>query len=263
MIGSLAATVSPLMKLGPLLLLYVLLIGVSLYLYDSMRTPARGQAREPASEHDAFDPLQADAPEPRRNAPFGGEFLEQDGGADAAPVRELLARVESLEGEVARLRRQLASGAGGRASGGGDASAVPAMEMADPGDLADPSFDDRAVAAFEVYLDEVNRRKAVERQRGVIEGQIKRLELNLSPRESVQVIDETLAYHKKISELYRVGWPKDEGGREERRVAFQMLHEDFKGRLERLVNAAAVEKITQGRIGRNRGFISGSQRSPR
>ena len=249
------------MKLAPLLLINLLLIGGALYLYDSLRTPPR---REQVDAVDAYDPLRAD------DLAIGGEDERTpapamlEGGGSETHVLALIARIESLEGDVVRLRRALAARAtggggddGAMGSGGGGA-ALPAIELDDVGDLEDPQFDERALGSIEAYLDEINRRKAVERQRGIVGAQLTRLGIELSDDQRQQVIAETLAYQKRATEVSRAGWPKDEAGRDQRRETFKALHAEYETKINRLVPADTAEKITSSRLARSRGFISGA-----
>ena len=251
------------MKLGPVLLMNVALIALALFVYDSMNSSKRRPAR---SEEPVYDPLQADdlaigdEPDYDADAP-----LLNAGGAELQ-VQGLLARIESLEGEISRLKRRNAAGgssggsSGGLASNGGE---VPAVEVPDVGDLEDPVFDERALGSIEAYMDEINRRKAIERQRGRIDGQLTRLGLDISDAQREGVINETLAYQQRVAELYKAGWPKDDAGREDRREAFKVLRTEYESKIGGVVPADMAEKITSSRLGRSRGYVPNTNRGDR
>lgn len=246
------------MKTGPLLVLNIALIAVALFVYDQMRATPAPAASGPGLDVGLRADDLHDAPPPRR---LDDEPMLSGGQVDIEMLRGLQSEIDSLRSELSRFKqsaRNAAAGGGAAAAARNPGEPMPTMDL-DVGDAESPVFEERSLASFEAYLDEVNRRRAIQRQRDRVEGQLERLELGLTPDEHKAVVDATVAYQAESAELFRAGWPKDEGGRAQRREAFETLQNSYASKIGGLVSADAAKKITESRIGRARGFVSGGQ----
>jgi len=246
------------MKLGPYLLINLVLVGGGLFLYDSLK----GDQAPRTIESSEYDSLQADDV---GEAPFERQapVMLSGGGNDV-----LARRVEQLEQTVADLRGLLASSQATSPSsattGGPAPTELPALASRDLLDEERPSYDEATLSSLRSYMDEITRRKNEERQRNRVTAELERQGLNLSEEQTKAVVDQTLLHQTKARDLLRQGgWPRDEKGREDRREAFKDLQGQYSSAIRTLVPSADAEKILNSRVSRGMGFFSGSATSRR
>ncbi len=236
------------MKLSYLLINIVLVAG-GIFVYDQIKSP------DPAgTTGGGYDPLQADAPYDPEPAPEGAGSMTSGGmrgSSDKATIRALEDRLASLERLISR--RTPPSSDGTPAPVGGKLPELAATDFIDP---ENPSFDEKTVQTIEAYVDEINRRKAIARQRERVGAELDRLGVELSDEQKKNVVDATLTYQDKARELLRQGWSRDEKGREARKEAFSSLQDEYATTINRLVPTSAAEKISSSRVARGMGFYN-------
>ena len=236
------------------LLINVLLVGGGIVINDLMKSPERAPAAQ-----DVYDPLRADdsatpEPTPRDGAPMTSGGMR--GSADKANLRALEDRIASLERTLSRLPRGDGSGDERPLPTGGKLPELAATDFIDP---VNPSYDEKTIQTLAAYVDEINRRKQLERQRERVDGELTRLGLELPEDQKRTVVDETLKFQDKSRDLLRQNWARDAAGAEALRQAFQGLQEEYVTTIKRLVPADAAEKITTSRIARGMGFYAGTE----
>ncbi len=239
------------MKLGPYLLINLLMVGGGIFIYDNLKSDTGSGSDAPV-----YDPLTAEAPSRDEPTP-APEPMELDGGANDVTNRDNTRRINSLERTIADLREELRSlkgsnGGGTTTSGNG---VMPSMASSDLVDEENPVFDDGTLSTISAYLDEINRRKNEERQMRRIETELERKDIDLSESQKESVVKETLAYQAKARDLLRKQFSRDEAGREERRQAFQGLQDEYASVIKSLVPEQQADQILDSRLGRGMGFF--------
>ena len=162
------------MKLGPYLLINLVLVGGGLFIYDSLK----GDQVPRTIESSEYDPLQADDV---GEAPFerAAPVMLSGGGNDvlARRVAELEQTVEDLRGLLASSR---ATGPASGTAGGTTPTELPALASRDLLDGEQPTYDEATLRSLRTYMDEINRRKNEDRQRNRVTAELERQGLNLS-----------------------------------------------------------------------------------
>lgn len=249
------------MKIGPYLLINLIVVGGGLFLYDSLKgdSPAR------VSDSGAFDPLQADdvGQPPARDPADATPAMLSGGGPEA-----LASRVGHLESILRDLRREIARTSASSSTGSGGAALpaggqLPSLASEDYVEGEEPTYNEKTLTTIESYMDEINRRKTEERQRNRVTAEIKRQGLDLTEGQTKDVVEITLAYQTKSRELVRKGWPRDETGRTGRKEAYKALQDEYSASIHELLPAADAEKIMESRIARGLGFFAGGSTSRR
>jgi hypothetical protein len=238
------------MKLGPQLLITMLLVAGGIFIYETMRSDsavggaAGGYELRPDGVGGSRGPAAGTA-----QLDGGGETLlaEQNAGR----LERLERRLATLQEELARLRR---APRGAAAAGG---TGVPAMDPRDIVNADDPRFDDGTLATIAAYFDEINRRKTVERERLRIGTELDRKGIMLSETQKTAIVEQTMAYQDRAREaLTSSGYPRDEAGRLERQQAFEALQAEYEATIRRLVpDEEKAGKILESRIARRVGFF--------
>lgn len=235
------------MNVGTYLLLTVPLVGVSLYVYDSVR----------GSSHAATsDVAPVGAPAPREaSVAAPGPVLQGDTSVQTERiVRETAERM---------LKELLAKGGGaggtGVISGGGSDAGLPAQQPlslgSEPEAVEGPNarFDERTLKVFRAYLDEAQRLEREEREVKMVGDTLERLGVSLTDAQRKSVIDTTVRYQKQRREAFRNLQPGTDN-REARQQAGKELRDAYSKAIYDLVPSAEAEKIVNG-IG---GFFRGA-----
>ncbi len=233
------------------LLINLVLVGGGIFAYDQLKADDRAPGRGGGYA----DPLTADAPFEGGADQDTPEPLRVEtgmrGSHDKATIRALEDRIASLERIISGLPR---GGSDGKPlPAGGKLPELAATDFIDPDN---PAYDEKTIQTIEAYVDEINRRKAEQRQRDRVDGELNRLDLGLTEAQKKGVIDETIRFQAKARDLMRQQWSRDEEGRTQRREAFQNLQDEFKVTINRLVPTEAAEKISTSRIARGMGFYN-------
>ena len=236
-------------------LLNVVLVAGGLFLYHTFVAPAP-QTPAPADydpfETDDLADVPDDLPDP----------VLLDSGADDALMRRNAENIAELKRELAMLLARRSSSTGGSDEPFASAKdgSLPALSDLDQVDEDNPVFDERSLKSLELMIDEINRRKAEERNRTRLSGELDRLGVDLNDDQRASVVQATLDYQKKARVLLRQGWPKDEAGREARKDAFGKLKDEYVATVNTLVPASEAEKITSSRISRSYGTFFNNRR---
>ncbi|MDA1194116.1 MAG: hypothetical protein O2894_02945 [Planctomycetota bacterium] len=245
------------------LLINIALVAGGLLLYHTL-------VGTPEAHHSAraYDHLQADSLQPGNLGDVPDDYnpapVVLDGGAGSALARRNAERLSSLESLLAKLSRRADGDTSSAEIGVAPDAALPSLSADDALGTGDtPVFDDRTLRSLEIYMDEINRRKQEENNRQRIDGELQRLGAELDADQRAAVVSATLSFQKKAGELMRQGWSRDDAGREQRRVAFDQLREEYTSTLNTLVPASEAEKIAGSRIVRGLGFFSPGDNSQR
>jgi len=240
------------MKHGPYLLINLLLVAGGIFIYDT---------------------LWRDATDLSRGGRMSNELAtssEPGSATDAAPredieafVQETLTRLQVLEEVLGDIRRT--AGSAPRAAARHEPPAAPTagtLPGLDPEHPLDPEgrrFDEKAIETLRAYLAEIDRRKHVEAQRRLVESELTRQDLGLTPSEQDAVVETTIEYRGRVVDLMRKRWARGEKGRAERAVAFENLRAGYRADLDRLVSADGVERIMSSSIAPGRSAPSGAR----
>jgi hypothetical protein len=248
------------MRLGPQLLITMLLVAGGIFIYDATRSgaPAAGTG----SGYELRPDGTGEAGEPAAE-PTGGSETLLDGGAETMLARNnagRIARLErsltTLEEALARLRRAPKSGAGAEAIDGGES--VPALDPRDIVNEENPHFDDATLATISAYFDEIHRRRSEERERMRIGIELDRQGVDLSETQKKAVINETVDYQERMRALLGRPYPPDEAGRTERQEALNDLKGDYEKTIRRIVpDEEKAQKVLESRTARRLGFTGG------
>lgn len=250
------------MRPGPYFLITLLLIAGGIFVYhnlvaDSPRTPA-------FDRHTSYVDTETRLPDPP--APPPGPAAEEEPGLRAGALEM---RAEANQREIARLweaiRRLGRSGPASEpdpsdssdAGTGGGGTTLPSLSPRDVLDTETPVFSDDTVRTLSAYIDEINRRKQEERMRTRLSADLARLDLGLDEEQEKAVIDQTLKFQKRRTDLLRRPYARDEAGQAERRDAVNALQEEYASIIKRLVPNEAAQKILDSRVSRSMGFFSG------
>ena len=240
------------MKLGPILLLNVLIAGGAVFSYHMVAGPA------PATDNTGYGDEMSVDPEPIAD-------VETDYVAEPAlqGVGDEVYRnkVEKLEKELASMKELLASlqVKGGKVSieGGSGGAAMPAIEMpiVEEGE-EDPEFTDDTLRSFRAMMEQVEQQRRDERIQEGLKRQLDRLGVELSEDQEQAVMKATLDFRQKTRNMWR-GLPRgaDDESREKRREAMEGMREEYSKTVYSLVPAADAEKIVNS-MGRGMGFSS-------
>jgi hypothetical protein len=238
------------MKLLPILLMNVALVGGGIVIYDQMREDA------PATTYAAggIDHVDVAGLSERIAALEGRAPGLRATGIDAG----LLARLETLESKLA-VRAP--------ADSGGDVDDTPSAPGTD-GDMAMPKLDDGVepstdeVRRFRKMMEAAEQLRRDERERDRLLAQLKELEVTLNPKQTDQLISATRDYRSKIGDVWRKSFSgaRDAGAdreamREQARQGMETLKEEFAVTINKFIPAGDAQKIVEnmGRVG-GRGF---------
>jgi hypothetical protein len=129
----------------------------------------------------------------------------------------------------------------------------------DPGpDPERPNFDPETVRRFRVLMEEVERIKEAERSANNVRDQLKRLEVQLTPREEEVVIAATLRFRNRSREVMRESVMQQKT-REERQAAMEQVRQAFADEINAAVAPANADRILEG-AGRYPGLGGGGRR---
>jgi len=233
------------MKLGPYLLLNVLVVGGGIFLYDTLK----GDPVVPSYTHTVTQAPEAARP----SADSPGPVVLDAGDADFQAERNRQ-KLQELEALIRRMAVPVDSGGGSTGAAGGT---VPALEMdaVEPGENA--VFDEKTLTTLKAYMDEIRRRDEEQRRKDRVNEELNRLDLRLSDSQRDAVVSATLSYQDKARDVMRGTYTRDEAGQSERRTALETLREEYAVTIRSLVPNAEAEKITSsGRLGRAFGFFA-------
>jgi hypothetical protein len=241
------------LKLGPYLLMNILLVGGGIFAYDALKgEPAHGGSG--GSYDYASEPIGP-------SAGAGGDIR----------ARNVDRRLDGLEAALKRIETRLAAGLAARPSaprdadpeggeavdpGGGGSATLPGFSGRDIVDTDNPVFDDETVKTLSAYMDEIARRKNEERQRKRIQAELDRIGVELDEALASRVVDESLAFQERARQLLtsqRFG--RDEEGRAERQAAMAGIAEEYKATINRLVPSEQATLIIESRLGRGMGYF--------
>ena len=234
------------------ILLNVLLVGGGILIYDTLK----GDPQSVSSGVGHYDPLRSDPVEEEDAGESRVVLL--DGGGEGILAKRNANRLDELEGQLASLARRAREGGGSDGTAGGADVPPIALEAPEVLDGVASGFDEPTLKSIEQYVDEINRRKMVERQRNRVEGEVTRLGLELNEAQTAAVVDLTLGYQEKARDLLRQTFSRDDKGREDRKQAYEQLRQEYTTSLNRLVPATEAEKITASRLSRGLGFSAGA-----
>ncbi len=236
------------MKIGPILLINLLLTGSALFVYDTVKSDS-----EPTQTH-TTTMIDGD-----------GEVTDVD---DSAPVELIgnggqmaLARLKAQEKEIASIKTLLAKlQAGGKSAPVFNEDGTPAAPMASI-DLPDvvgdekPVYDDQLIKNFRSLWDAADAQRREERITEGIQRQLDRLGVSLDETQTKGVIDATKGLRDKMRQVFTSmrGRGSDDGAREEMQAGMEELRGEYSKTIYSLVPAAEAEKIVEG-MSSNRGF---------
>ncbi len=239
------------MKLGPILLLNVLIAGSAVFSYHMIAGP---EAKDDNSGYEA---------------PMSGEFeVDEPEVATQEPALRGVGdevyrdKVMSLETEVASLKALLAKitvkstrpTADGTTSTGGPTAALelPVVEEGEE----NPEFDDATLRSLRAMMEQVEQQRRQERIEQGLQRQLDRLGVELSDDQEKAVIQATVGFRDKTRNMWR-NLPRggDDEAREKRREAMDTMREEYSKTVYSLVPAESAEKIVNS-MGRGMGFSS-------
>ncbi|MDJ0976789.1 MAG: hypothetical protein QNJ98_20200 [Planctomycetota bacterium] len=237
------------MKLGPILLLNVLIAGGAVFSYHMVAGPA------PATDNSGYEEDMSVDPEPIANVET--DYVEEPAlqGVGDEVYRK---KVETLEKELASMKELLASlqvKGGSAAPSGSNGSSMPALEMpiVEEGE-EDPEFTEDTLRSFRAMMEQVEQQRRDERIQEGLKRQLDRLGVELSEDQEQAVMKATLSFREKTRNMWR-SLPRgaDDESRDKRREAMEGMREEYSKTVYSLVPAADAEKIVNS-MGRGMGF---------
>jgi hypothetical protein len=229
------------------ILLNICLVGAGIFAYDALKF-GDGNAPEPSGDEVVIE--RSEEPRDLREEAPPPIVLEGTG------MEVLLARVAAQEQRIAELERALrertsvVADAGTDASPGESGSWRPSGGWNDPdaGDPSNPSIDQGELQRFRAYMEAVEQARRDERMQTMVEGQLDRLGVVLSPEQRETVVRQTLDYREKLRDVMTM--PRNiENEREERNAAIEEVRQEYSQAIYAAVPAQEAEKIIQG-VGR-------------
>jgi hypothetical protein len=231
------------MNVATYLMLTVPLVGGSLFLYDSVRSPAR-----PA--YDEVGDLRV--PPPPRETPKeeAGPMLQADPTAQIERiVRETVGRMLQERGGAgnpgAGTRTEVVEGTDGGAMSLPQMPSIDVPGGSDALDGPNARYDEQTVKVLRSYMDEIQRREREERQVQMVTSQLDRLGVALTDSQRKGVIEATLKYQHSVRDALRAVPPGQEN-REARTKVMQDVRDQYTKVLYDIAPAAEAEKIVNG-----------------
>lgn len=239
------------MKLLPILLMNVALVGGGIFVYDQMREEG------PATTYESS----------------GADHVEIAGLADRVAALEgrtpglratgvdagILARIEALESKSAvRAPDAASSGSAGETPSTAGTDGGMAMPTLDDG--VEPTADE--VQRFRKMMEAAERMRREERERDRLLAQLKELEISLNPKQTEQLMSATRDYRSKIGDVWRKSFSgarepgaDREAMREQARQGMETLKEEFAVTINKFIPSGDAQKIVENiaRVG-GRGF---------
>jgi hypothetical protein len=237
------------MKIGPILLINLLLTGSALFVYDTVKGDPEPVRAPAISMIDS-----------------GGEITDVD---DSSPVELIgnggqmaLARIKAQEKEIASIKELLAKlQAGGSArtvvNEDGTTSPAPMASLDLPDVVGDekPVYDEQLIKNFRSLWDAAEAQRREERITEGLQRQLDRLGVKLDDTQTKGVIDATKGMREKMRDVFTSmrGRGSDDGAREEMQASMEELRGEYSKTIYSLVPAAEAEKIVEG-MSNNRGW---------
>ncbi len=116
----------------------------------------------------------------------------------------------------------------------------------------EPTFTDTEIRWFKALKAFVDAQEREERYQTMIERQLARVGLELTPEQTAQVIALTIAYRAKVRDAYRTGQAEGQS-REDRSALVEGVRAEFEAAVYDLLPAMDAEKVVQS-LGRSPGF---------
>lgn len=238
------------MKLGPILLLNVLIAGGAVFTYHMVAAPS------PSTPSSGYPEVMTVDTGPVEDA--GTEAYVPEPALQGVGDEVYRKKVEKLEKELASMKALLAgmTAKGGTTDGSGsERGAMPAIELpvVEEG-VEEPAFEDDTLRSFRALLEQVEQQRRDERIKDGLKRQLDRLGVELSEQQEQAVIQATVGFRDKTRDMWR-NLPRgaDDQAREKRREAMETMREEYSKTVYSLVPAADAEKIVNS-MGRGMGF---------
>ena len=236
------------MKIGPILLINLLLTGSAIFVYDTIK----GDPEPVTTTTTAMIDEDGTVTEVADNTPVE---LIGNGGQMA------LVRLKAQEKEIASIKALLAKlQAGGSAPLVVSEDGTPVAPMASldiPDVVGDekPVYDEQLIKNFRALWDAAEAQRREERITEGLQRQLDRLGVSLDESQTKDVIDATKGMRGKMREIFTSmrGRGSDDGAREEMQASMEELRGEYSKTIYSLVPAAEAEKIVEG-MSSNRGW---------
>lgn len=232
------------MRIGPHLLITLLLVAAGLLVYEVL-LGARSATRVAPASH-----------------------VGASGGQPARAGRRSLAgveaRVEANTGRIAALERaldQLRQGGAplGEADHSGRRPPEPASASISLPRGGEGPFDEETLATLRAYVEEIERRKHEETQRRLVLSWLRRQDMHLTSGQEHDVVATTIAYRARARELMGRTWIPGAEGQAQRRRAVASLRNDYRRALSRFLSGEDAERMMQSPIAPGHGTLRTSE----
>ena len=229
------------------ILLNVCLVGAGIFAYDALKF-GNGEPGTASDEEAVIE--RAEEPRNLREEAPAPIVLEGTG------MEILIDRVAAQEQRIAELEKALTERTSAVADAGSDTSSGdrdpwPGSAGWNPPDIGDPSnpnIDDGELRRFRAYMEAVEVARRNERMQTMVEGQLDRLGVALTPEQRETVVKQTLSYREKLRNVMTTS-RRDDGEREARNEAIEAVRQEYSQAIFASVPSSEAEKIIQG-VGR-------------